>query len=286
MDQTNATKPAGPEPADNVYELFILILTLFSLLMLAAYYLLPISQATKESLLWVDLLISLIFLADFLRSLRRAPDKWAYLKWGWLDFLGSIPLILPLHLARLWRLVRAWRILRKEGWSQVGEDLDQNRAKSAALLMALLVIIVLPTATVAVLGFESDVPEANIQSGNDALWWSIVTMSTVGYGDLYPSTAGGRLAALTLMTVGIGIYGVLTSYLAHFFLPQDSDDTASLDLAGIRAELDAVNERLNAIQATLSMGDRAPAPRKAGDGTKESSPQARSRAEHTDEVKR
>ncbi len=227
MDQTNTTKPARHEPGDTVYELFILILTIFSLLMLAAYYLLPVTEETKQALLWIDVLISLIFLADFFRSLRRAPDKRAYLKWGWLDFLGSIPLILPLHLARLWRLVRAWRILRQEGWSQVGEDLDQNRAKSAALLMALLVVVVLPTATVAVLGFESTAPEANIQSGSDALWWSIVTMSTVGYGDFYPSTAGGRLAALTLMTVGIGIYGVLTSYLAQFFLPDAADDAVA-----------------------------------------------------------
>jgi voltage-gated potassium channel len=263
MDQTNETRSARAEENDTVYELFIAVLAIFSLLMLAAYYLLPVTEATKEALLWVDLLISLIFLADFFRSLRRAPDKWAYLKWGWLDFLGSIPLILPLHLARLWRLIRAWRILRQEGWRQVGEDLDQNRAKSAALLMALLVIVVLPTATVAVLGFESDVPEANIQSGNDALWWSIVTMSTVGYGDFYPSTAGGRLAALTLMTVGIGIYGVLTSYLAQLFLPQsDDEDARSYDPDGIKAELEAVSARLDAIQAML--GDLAPPPGEPG----------------------
>jgi len=264
MEQPKVTETARHEASDTAYELFILVLIIFSLLMLAVYYLFSVSESTKEALLWIDLLISLIFLADFFRSLRRAPDKRGFLKWGWLDFLGSIPLILPLHLARLWRLIRAWRILRQEGWSQVGRDLDQNRAKSAALLMALLVIVVLPTATVAVLGFESSAPEANIQSGNDALWWSIVTMSTVGYGDFYPSTAGGRLAALTLMTVGIGIYGVLTSYLAHFFLPDTAGDAGSNDLAGswdpdaIKAELDAVNARLDAIQAML--GDLVPPP--------------------------
>jgi voltage-gated potassium channel len=169
--------------------------------------------------------------------------------------LGSIPLVLPLRLARLPRLLQAWSVIRKRSWRQLGEDLDQNRARSAALLLTLLIIIVLPTATVAVLGFESEVPDANIQSGNDALWWSIVTMSTVGYGDFFPSTAGGRLAALLLMTVGIGIYGVLTSYLASLFLPQtDDDDAGSYDPDGIKAELDAVNARLDAIQAILGEG--------------------------------
>jgi voltage-gated potassium channel len=128
MDKTETNKPARNEASNSVYELFILMLAIFSLLMVAAYYLLSISEATKQALLWIDVLISLIFLADFFRSLRRAPDRRAYLKWGWLDLLGSIPLILPLHLARLWRLIRAWRSLRMQGWSQVGEDLNHNRA--------------------------------------------------------------------------------------------------------------------------------------------------------------
>lgn len=91
--------------------------------------------------------------------------------------------------------------------------------------------MVLTVATAAVLEFESEVPEANIRSGHDAIWWSIVTMATVGYGDSYPITTGGRIAAVALMTVGIGIYGMLASYLAHLFLPKAPDDDGSPDLA-------------------------------------------------------
>ena len=68
-------------------------LTVFSLAMVTAYCLFSLSEATKDALLTVDVPISLIFLADSFGSLRRAPDKRAYLKWGWLDFLGSIPLL-------------------------------------------------------------------------------------------------------------------------------------------------------------------------------------------------
>ena len=263
MDQTNGSKPTQGEQIDSVYELFILVVVITTLLMVAAYYMPVVSGPTKQGLRWLSLYLSLIFPYDLFRSLRRAPDKRAYLtKWGWLDFLGSIPLILPLHFARLGRLVRAWRTLRKRGRSQVAEDLHRNRARSAAYLMALVVIITLPTATVAVLRFESVAPGANIQSGPDAVWWSVVTMSTVGYGDFYPSTTGGRLAALMLMTVGIGIYGVLTSFLAHFFLPSTISEAVSSELAEIKDELDVVNARLDAIQAILV--DRAPAPEGAG----------------------
>lgn len=260
MDQAKAKGPARRGSSDNVYELFILVLTVFSLLLVAAYYLFPLTEATKEALLWVDLPISLLFLVDFLRSLRRAPDKRAYLKWGWVDLLGSIPLVLPLRIARLGRLVRAWRTLRLRRLSQVGEDLDQNRAQSAALIMVLLAMVVLTVATVAVLEFESAVPRANLRTPQDAFWWSIVTMATVGYGDYYPTTRWGRIAAVALMTVGVGIFGVLASYLANFFLPRTSGDDASPDLAEIKAELAALNARLDSLSTQLGISPAGPPP--------------------------
>jgi len=260
MDRSKATTAARRKPSSGVYELFIVALTVFSLVMVAAYYLLPLTEATTQTLLWIDIFISLIFLADSLGSLRRAPDKRAYLRWGWLDFLGSIPLILPLRMARLGRLIRAWRTLHLRRLSQVGEDLDQNRAEGAALITVFLVIVVLTTATVAVLEFESEVPGANIRSGGDAFWWAIVTLATVGYGDYYPVTISGRIAAIALMMVGIGIFGVLASYLASLFLPSapaddgDPNPPGSGDLDEIKAELAALNTRLDAIQAKLGDG--------------------------------
>jgi len=263
MEQSNGSKPAQVEPIDSVYELFILVVVIVTLLMLVAYYLPILSEPMKNGLRWLSFFLGLIFPYDFVRSLRRAPDNRTYLiKWGWLDLLGSIPLILPLHFARLGRLVRARRALRRQGWSQVRRDLHRNRARSAAYLMGLVIIFTLPTAVVAVLWFESLGPEANILSGHDAVWWSVVTMSTVGYGDYYPRTTGGRLAALMLMTVGIGIYGVLISYLAHFFLPRTASDAESSDLAEIRNKFDVLNARLDAIQALLV--DRVPPPGGAG----------------------
>ncbi len=261
------TKALPQRDKDNgIRELFILALTVLSLSMVTAYYLLPLTDATKQTLLWLDVPISLIFLVDAFGCLRRAPSKRAYLKWGWLDFLGSVPLILPLRLARLRRTVQIWHTLRIRRLSQVGEDLDQNRAQAAALITVLLALVVMTTATVAVLEFESEVPGANIRSGQDALWWSLVTMATIGYGDYFPITTGGRFAAAALMTVGVGIFGVLASFLANLFLPRASDDggdpdetggpdeTGSPDLAGIQAELAAVNARLDAIQALLDQG--------------------------------
>jgi voltage-gated potassium channel len=260
MDQTKAARRTRRDGSNGIYDLFIVALTVFSLGMVVAYYLLPLTEATEQALLWIDLPISLIFLADSFGSLRRAPDRRAYLKWGWLDFLGSFPLLLPLRIARLGRLIRAWRTLRLRRLSQVGEDLDRNRAESAALITVFLAIVVLTTATVAVLEFESEVPQANIHSAGDAFWWAIVTLATVGYGDYYPVTAWGRVAAVALMTMGVGIFGVLASYLANLFLPTTPDDDGASgppgaeELAEIKAELAALNRRLDAMQAVLGDG--------------------------------
>lgn len=257
MDPAGIVRSRVRDGDNGVYELFIVALTIFSLAVVVAHYLLPLTAATTQALLWIDLPISLIFLADSFRSLRRAADKRAYLKWGWLDFLGSVPLVLPLRITRLARVARAVRTLRLRRLRQVGDDLEQDRAGSAALITVFLAIVVLTTATVAVLEFESKVPQGNIRSAGDAFWWAIVTLATVGYGDYYPVTNWGRVAAVALMTMGVGIYGVLASYLANLFLPRSVDMPKAADLDALRAELAAMNARLDAMQAMLGDGARS-----------------------------
>ena len=93
-------------------------------------------------------------------------------------------------------------------------DVLENRGQYAAIITAALALIVLATGSVLVLQFESQSPHANIKSGWDALWYSIVTITTVGYGDRYPVTMGGRIAAIFIMLMGVGIIGALASILA------------------------------------------------------------------------
>ncbi len=102
--------------------------------------------------------------------------------------------------------------------------------------MVFLALVVLTTATVAVLQFESNAPEANIQTGHDALWWSIVTMSTVGYGDFYPTTAGGRLAAVDADDGGHWHLWRAGQFSGPLFLPTPPDDEAPGDRGRIGAD--------------------------------------------------
>jgi voltage-gated potassium channel len=102
---------------------------------------------------------------------------------------------------------------------------------------------------------EENAKGSNIHSYGDALWWAVVTVTTVGYGDRYPVTDLGRVVAVVLMLVGIGLIGVLTATVASFFVQEHADaNSAKLqkaheDLGGRLAEID---DRLGRIETLLA----------------------------------
>jgi voltage-gated potassium channel len=264
-------EPAKLRKTSNAYNIFILVLTVLSLAVMVVM-LLPISDATLKLLTVYDNLICVIFLIDFFLNLRGAARKSDYFikERGWLDLLGSIPslgLLVNvgkfaglLRLARLSRLARIARLLRGENKKTLVKDILDNRSRYATFLTILLTIMVLTVASVLVLQFESKSPDANITTGGDALWYSIVTITTVGYGDFYPVTSGGRITAFFIMFMGVGIIGALASILASLLVaPSSSDEeeetreaaAEAAAAASLQEELRAVKEELAAVRQVL-----------------------------------
>ena len=116
----------------------------------------------------------------------------------------------------------------------------------------LAAFIVLTLSSVLVLQFETKAPDANITTGGDALWWSVVTITTVGYGDTYPVTTAGRVTGVFVMFAGVGIIGALASIFASILVPgpsTPSDERSARpamqeELAGIRSELAALRRTI------------------------------------------
>ena len=96
--------------------------------------------------------------------------------------------------------------------------LVKDRAGSALYVLLLMGILVLEFGALAVLKAEKANPDANIKTAADAVWYVIVTISTVGYGDRYPTTSWGRIDGTIIILVGVGIFGTFTGFLANFFL--------------------------------------------------------------------
>jgi voltage-gated potassium channel len=257
---------AGPEHS-NAYSLFILVLTVLSLLIMVALVL-PLNQATTDLLIAYDNVICGVFLIDFFLNLRRSRPRSEYFvkQRGWLDLLGSVPsfgffeFTALLRLARLSRLARIARILRRKNKRQLVQDVVRHRGEYAAFVTVLLAFLVLVLASVLVLQFESTSPEATITTGGDALWWAVVTITTVGYGDFYPVTAGGRLTGLFVMFAGVGVIAALASILASILIPPPPSeaDMEAPSPGELQGELTRIRSELAALRELISSDHHQP----------------------------
>lgn len=267
----------------SAYEFFILVLTLLALAIMVLL-LLPLSEPVRVALTFYDSVICVVFVADFGYNLLRPGGGRAYLigRRGWLDLIGAIPIVgsVPatalLRLARLNRVAGIVRSYRGTHQEDLLRDVIRNRGQYALFFTTIVVMLVITAASVLVLTFEADDPHATIRTGGDALWWTFVTLTTVGYGDLVPVTNGGRVIAVMVMFVGVGVIGALASILASILVPAPDpelesrltgdaphgalDATAARspseanladEMTAVRRELAAAREELAAIRQAL-----------------------------------
>ena len=145
-------------------------------------------------------------------------------------------------------MLRVLPQLRVYGFGPILRWFLENRAQAALYVVLTAVVIVLEFSALAMLPLESRSPNANITTGGDAIWWGIVTMTTVGYGDKYPVTSGGRIVGVFVMVIGVGLFGTLSGFLANLFLaPQKTSKAeASADgEPGLKAKLAELNGLLD-----------------------------------------
>ena len=200
------------------YEIFVFALTVLQLVNSFAWMLLSDQQGT-QTVLQISGAISLFLILDAGYRLVRAfrsPGHFFRVRGGLLA-LGSLPIPFFVIFRLLWTGLMV-RTLRRTDLTAMGDLVVEKRAQSALLIAVLAAVVVLEVATILVLDAELQSPQANIQDADDAVWWAIVTMATVGYGDKYPVTNAGRVVGVLVMVVGVSLFGVMTSFLAHWFL--------------------------------------------------------------------
>ena len=230
--------PSGKTSPDiTPYQFFMLCLCIWALLMLGAGSFLRLSESTQQILLYADYAICLLFFGDFLHSFYTAPNKLRYMaSWGWIDLLSSIPTVGSLRWGRAARIMRLLRVMRGVRAARaVAHFLASRRTESTLLASLLLILLIVVVCSIAVLQFE--VPAGgNIKTAEDALWWTVSTMTTVAYGDAFPITAEGRLVAIFLMASGVGVFGTFAGLIASWFLSPAAQETDT-DLRDIKAML-------------------------------------------------
>jgi len=150
--------------------------------------------------------------------------------------------------------VRAARLMRAFGLKHMIDEVVGNRAGSALYITVFAVIVLAEFAAILILKAEAHNPEANLTSAGDAVWWVFVTITTVGYGDFYPTTEWGRIIGVVVMFCGIALIGVLTSFLASFFVAQPKkkeEELAPTDPRAKVAEIKALLQAQDEVSANL-----------------------------------
>ena len=197
--------------------LIIVVLSVYVLLALLVYTFFDLPKEIKSLLQIIDDGICLIFLYDFFYRLYKAENKLSFMKWGWIDLISSIPSLPFVRFGRVFRLIRLFRILRAFRSIRVLiKHVYRNRVQGTMSSVAIITFLVVIFSSITILVVEND-PGSNIKTAEDAIWWSLVTVTTVGYGDKFPVTTEGRLIGVVLMFVGVGLFGTFTAYVASWF---------------------------------------------------------------------
>lgn len=208
------------------YDLSLMLLALVSIAVIFAEERLTLSTGQSQLLIVLDNLIWTIFILDYLVSFGLSKNKTEYIKTHLIELIAILPfnaMLKGLRALRIFRFlrtakaVRAFRITRVFAYfgrsHQYAKKFLQYHNFQYVLFFTVLTVL---TGSILIMYYEK-------MTFTDALWWSYVTATTVGYGDLSPVSTGGRIIASLLMLTGIGFLSLLTGTIASFFVSEKKE---------------------------------------------------------------
>ena len=209
------------------FDIVLIILILFSVLLIMLESVKTIDAEYHSTLLTLEWIVTILFTIEYFARIIciKKPTRYIFSFYGIIDFLSTIPLYLSYILAgsqvllavRAFRLLRVFRILKLVQFlgeaSQLRSALKASRAKITVFLFAVLILSVM----LGTLMYIVEGDEAGFTSIPTSIYWTIVTLTTVGYGDIAPITPQGQLIATIIMLLGYGIIAVPTGIVTVEF---------------------------------------------------------------------
>ncbi len=232
------------------FQFFILALSFYVLGAMLAELFLDLPADILQLFDYLDYIVCFFFFIDFCQRFYRAPNKWRYMRWGWLDLLASIPAgwFQAARLARVVQVIRVLRALRS--LELIWQLLFRNRAEGVLASAATATVLLVVFGAMTVLMVETPNPDSPINTAEEALWWAIVTVTTVGYGDYYPITTLGRIVAVLLMVCGVGLFGSFAAYVSSLFV-EDQEESESRQHKANRRMMRHMIEQVSELQVEI-----------------------------------
>ncbi len=179
----------------------------------------------------IDTAVCVVFFVDFLFQLYRADSKTAFLKWGWIDLIASIPNIDFFRWGRLLRVLKIIRLFRGiRSLQKILRMIFHDRIEAGSASLGLTLFLLLTFSSISILLCEHHA-DGNIKTAEDAIWWSFATVTTEG-----------RVLGSVLMIAGVGMFASLSGLAASFFL--GSQDRKSDELKEVLSRLDDLEAML------------------------------------------
>lgn len=214
------------------YTIQLLIVT--SLVTFTINTLPDLPQKTKEILSILEMLTVSIFTIEYILRIFVAEKKAGFIFsfYGLVDLVAILPFYISagidLRAVRIFRLLRLVRILKLFRYNQAIKRFQRALviAKEELILFGFVAIIMLYLSAVGIYYFENEAQPDQFKSVLHSLWWALTTLTTVGYGDMFPVTAGGKVFTFLVLMVGLGIVAVPTGLIASALSQARDEESA------------------------------------------------------------
>ena len=204
------------------FALFIQFLIILSIVTFSIETIPNLKPQTREILQSIELVSVLVFTLEFVLRIYVADKKLKFIFsfFGIIDVLAILPFYLSfgvdLRSLRALRFVRLFRLFKLVRYNKALKHFAKavKIAKEEILLFLFITSILIYLSAVGIYYFEHDAQPEQFSSIFDSLWWAIITLTTVGYGDVYPITVGGRIFTFFILMIGLGIVAIPTGILS------------------------------------------------------------------------
>ncbi len=204
------------------FDVFVMGLIIISVLSMSVETIPGLSANTLFVLFVIEVVVTIIFTAEYIFRIYAAKKKLSYIFsfYGIIDFLAIAPFYLTLGVnlqaVRAFRLFRLFQLLKLQRYNSAVARFGKavKLAKEEVILFLIATLILVYLSAVGIYYFENEVQPEAFASIFHSLWWAMVTLSTVGYGDVYPITVGGKVFTAFVIVFGLGIVAVPAGLVA------------------------------------------------------------------------